>query len=581
MQNIQSDTTFKRLLTYVVPFKFVFLIAVLGMVGYSAIDAFVFSQMEPLIDRSLTNGDHEFLRLVAYLFVPLMVVRGVANFIGTYALSWIGSQVVMQMRQQLFEHFMQLPVSYHHRNSAGSLISKVTYDTEQVANASSKALLTLVKEGAFVIGLLVVMFSKSWQLSSIFLIITPIVAVIVYFVSKRFRVVSTNLQKTMGKVTASVEQMLTGHKVVLMFGGQAVEGSRFKNANNHNRQQNMKLVTIRTLSVVCIQVIASFALAFTLYIASIPDFLSTLTPGIFLTVVLSMMALLKPLKQLTTVNSEFQKGIAACQSIFEVMDQQTETDEGKERLSQVKGELVFDNVSFTYPGAKNRTLTDITFNVPAGDTIALVGPSGSGKSTISNLLTRFYNIDEGKIDIDGQSIQSVPLTDLRAQLALVSQSVVLFNDTVANNIAYGCRDKVSHADIVKAAKAAHVMEFVDKFEAGLDTVIGESGANLSGGQRQRIAIARAILRNAPILILDEATSALDSESEKLIQHALTELQKDKTSIVIAHRLSTIESADMILVVENGKIVESGKHQALLEQQGAYAQLHKLQFGDES
>lgn len=581
MEKTQAQTTFKRLLSYIASFKLMFFVAIVGMIGYSSIDAFIFSQMEPLIDRSLADGDSDFLRLVAYLIVPLMMVRGIANFLGTYALSWIGSQVVMKMRQQLFEHFMALPVSYHHEHSTGSLISKVTYDTEQVANASSKALLTLVREGAFVIGLLVVMFSKSWQLSSVFFIITPVVAGIVFVVSKRFRMLSKNLQQAMGKVTSSVEQMLSGHKVVLMFGGQKLESERFKQSNNHNRQQSMKLVTSQVLSVISIQVIASVALAVTLYIASIPTFLETLSPGIFLTVVLAMLALLKPLKQLTTVNSEFQRGLAASNSVFTVLDQAKEVDLGTQKFDRAQGNITFDKVNFSYPTAHNRALNEVSFNVSAGQTVALVGPSGSGKSTISNLLTRFYNIESGFVSIDGTNLENIPLADLRKQFALVSQHVILFNDTIANNIAYACKDEVSKEDIIRAAEAAHVMEFAQGFKDGLDTEIGEGGANLSGGQRQRIAIARAILRDAPILILDEATSALDTESEKYIQQALEELQKEKTSIVIAHRLSTIESADNILVVENGRIVESGQHKALLEKQGAYAQLHRLQFGDDA
>lgn len=581
MEKTQAQTTFKRLLSYIASFKLMFFVAIVGMIGYSSIDAFIFSQMEPLIDRSLADGDSDFLRLVAYLIVPLMMVRGIANFLGTYALSWIGSQVVMKMRQQLFEHFMALPVSYHHEHSTGSLISKVTYDTEQVANASSKALLTLVREGAFVIGLLVVMFSKSWQLSSVFFIITPVVAGIVFVVSKRFRMLSKNLQQAMGKVTSSVEQMLSGHKVVLMFGGQKLESERFKQSNNHNRQQSMKLVTSQVLSVISIQVIASVALAVTLYIASIPTFLETLSPGIFLTVVLAMLALLKPLKQLTTVNSEFQRGLAASNSVFTVLDQAKEVDLGTQKFDRAQGNITFDKVNFSYPTAHNRALNEVSFNVSAGQTVALVGPSGSGKSTISNLLTRFYNIESGCVSIDGTNLENIPLADLRKQFALVSQHVILFNDTIANNIAYACKDEVSKEDIIRAAEAAHVMEFAQGFKDGLDTEIGEGGANLSGGQRQRIAIARAILRDAPILILDEATSALDTESEKYIQQALEELQKEKTSIVIAHRLSTIESADNILVVENGRIVESGQHKALLEKQGAYAQLHRLQFGDDA
>jgi subfamily B ATP-binding cassette protein MsbA len=372
--------------------------------------------------------------------------------------------------------------------------------------------------------------------------------------------------------------MLQGHKVVLMFGGQSQESERFNHANNHNRQQNMKLITTRILSVSTIQVIASLALAVVLFIASIPEFLNTLTPGIFLTVVFCMLTLLKPLKQLTTVNSELQRGLAACKSIFEVLDQATEQDNGKKTVTKARGHVSFDKVSFSYPSGNSLALDNVSFDVPAGSTLALVGPSGSGKSTVSNLLTRFYNASEGQVTLDGETISEIPLSDLRAQFALVSQHVVLFNDTIANNIAYACGQTVTRKQIEAAAKAAHVLEFVEHLDNGLDTVIGESGFNLSGGQRQRIAIARAILRDAPILVLDEATSALDTESERLIQQALEVLQQDKTCIVIAHRLSTIESADNILVVERGKVVESGTHNQLLSLNGAYSQLHQMQFG---
>jgi subfamily B ATP-binding cassette protein MsbA len=567
----------KRFLTYLAPFKLPFLIAILGMLGYAGIDAFVISQLQPMIDVGLKDTNSDFLRIAAFAIVPLFIIRGLFNFMGSYTLSWISSQVVMKMRQQLFDKYIHLPVEFHDHQSAGTLISKVTFDTEQVANAAGKAFLILIREGAFVIGLLFVMFYQSWQLSVIFLLIGPIVGVIVNIVSKRFRRISKAIQKAMGSLTTGVEQVVKGHKVVLMFGGQKLESEKFQQTNNNNRQQTMKLATTQILSVSTIQVIASIALAFVLYLASTPTMLSALTPGVFIAVLISMMALLKPLKQITTVNNEFQKGMAACASIFNLLDQDIEMDTGKQEITRAQGNLKFKDVTFTYPSKKTPALRNVNFDIDAGQTIALVGRSGSGKSTLSSLLTRFYRPQSGEILLDGVALNDVTLRSLRKQFALVSQQVTLFNDTIANNIAYGCADKVTREQIIQAAEAAHVSEFVSQQENGFDTIIGENGVTLSGGQRQRIAIARAILADSPILILDEATSALDTESEKLIQQALEELQKSRTNIVIAHRLSTIESADLILVIEQGEVVERGTHTELLAKDGMYAQLHKMQF----
>lgn len=570
---------FRRFSVYLKEYKLAFFAALVGMIGYSLIDVFFISQLQPVIDRSLVNGDYEYLRLAAFFVVPIFVLRGIFNFMGTYTLSWIGNMVVMRMRQQLFSKYLHLPVSFHDQNSTGILISKVIYDTEQVSNAAGKALLTLVREGALVIGLLGLMFYESWQLSLVFLLIGPLVAIIVSVVSKRFRIVSNSIQKAMGNLTTSVEQMLKGHKVVLMFDGQDLENKRFEAKNNNNRQQNMKLIVARILSVSSIQVIASVALAAVLYISSMPGMVEQLTAGVFTSIVVSMTMLLKPLKQLTTVNSEFQRGMAACESIFEVLDQANEQDTGQMQLQRCNGNIEFKQVSFSYPGKEQKALTNVSFNLQAGKSLALVGKSGSGKSTISSLLTRFYLAQEGKILIDGLPIDEIALRSLRNQFAVVSQHVILFNDTIGNNIAYGMEGKVSRDDILRAAQSAHVMEFVKQLPEGIDTVIGENGLMLSGGQRQRIAIARAILRDAPILILDEATSALDTESERYIQDALEALQNSRTSIVVAHRLSTIENADNIIVMEQGEIVEQGDHESLLQQHGVYAQLHALQFGE--
>lgn len=571
---------FSRFSQYLKDYKLAFFVAIIGMIGYSAIDVYVISRLKPVIDDSLGNGNYEYLRVAAYLIVPIFILRGIFNFLGTYTVAWIGSNIVMRMRQHLFFQYIHLPVEFHDKNSTGTLISKVTYDTEQVANAAGKALLTLVQEGALVIGLLISMFYYSWQLSLIFVLIGPLVAVIVSIVSKRFRAVSKRIQLAMGTLTSSVEQALKGHKVVIMFGGQELEDEQFKRKNKDNRQQNMKLVVARILSVSSIQVIASIALAFVLYVASFPHLVESLTPGIFVNVVVNMVMLLKPLKQLTTVNSDFQRGMAACGSIFDIIDQEKEQDQGQHIIGRAQGQIDFKNVTFSYPNKINPALSHVSFNVKPGQTCALVGRSGSGKSTIASLLTRFYNNQQGEILLDGIVLKDIPLKDLRRQFALVSQHVVLFNDTIANNIAYGAQQPVNREQILAAAKTAHVMEFLEQLPEGIDTIVGENGFMLSGGQRQRIAIARALFIDAPVLILDEATSALDTESERLIQDALYKLQQNRTSIVVAHRLSTIENADTILVIEGGQIIEQGNHQSLLSQSGMYAQLHKMQFGDE-
>ncbi|WDE00643.1 lipid A export permease/ATP-binding protein MsbA [Thalassomonas actiniarum] len=579
MQPISSPSTwqnFKRLLSFAKPYKLGFVVAVIGMLGYAAIDVYFLSKLEPLIDEGLTGENLDFMKWAPLFIIACFLIRGLCHFIGNYCLAWVGNNVVADLRQKLFEHIMAMPVPYHDKESTGTLISKLTFDTEQVLQTTSKSILTLVQQGAFVLGLLVMMFYKSWQLSAIFFLIVPLVAVIVTTVSRRFRKISKNIQGAMGEVTSAAEQTFNGHKVVLTFGGQEREAKRFGQINKHNRQQRMKMVATKAVSVPLIQVIASFALAFIFYVVTLES-MQDIQPGTFVAVVTYMTMLLRPLKLLTTVNSDFQKGMAACTSIFAVLDQDKEKDTGDKPLVRSGGKIDFNHVNFSYQGAEKATLKDLSFSVKPGETLALVGRSGSGKSTASSLLLRFYDAIGGEVLIDGENIQHYKLADLRHQFAYVSQQVVLFNDTLANNIAYG-RPGASEEEIIAAAKSAHVYEFAQNMPQGLHTNIGENGAELSGGQRQRVAIARALLCDAPFLILDEATSALDTESERHIQDALQVLQQNRTCIVIAHRLSTIENADNIIVLEQGEIVEQGEHKTLLAQKGAYAQLHSLQFG---
>lgn len=572
---------FKRLLSYAKPYKLGFIAAIVGMLGYAAIDVYFLSKLQPLIDEGLEGANPDFMKWAPLFVVVAFLFRGLFHFVANYCLAWVGNHVVTDLKQKLFEHIMAMPVAFHDKESTGSLISKLTFDTEQVLNSVSKSILVIVQQSAFVIGLIGLMFYISWQLSVIFLLITPLIAVIVTIVSKRFRKVSKNIQGAMGEVTTAAEQTFNAHKVVLTFGGQKKEFDRFEQINKNNRQQRMKLVATKSSSVPIIQIIASFALAFVFYAVNSDSLRDSISAGSFVSVITYMTMLLRPLKMLTNVNSEFQKGMAACVSIFAVLDQEQEKDSGSQHLTKAKGEIEFKHVNFAYNYQSDNqdnkwVLDDVSFELNPGETLALVGRSGSGKSTTSSLLLRFYNASEGEVLIDGTNIEDYHLKDLRHQFAYVSQQVVLFNDTLANNIAYGA-PQASKDDIIAAAISAHVMEFAENMEHGLDTNIGENGSLLSGGQRQRVAIARALLCDAPFLILDEATSALDTESERHIQDALQTLQQNRTSIVIAHRLSTIENADKIIVMEQGKIVEQGNHQSLLSKNGAYAQLHSFQF----
>ena len=570
--------TFKRLWPTIKPFKAGLVVSGIALVLNALADSGLIYLLKPLLDDGFGKANHSFLKIMAFVVVGMIILRGITNFISNYCLAWVSGKVVMTMRRRLFKHLMFMPVSFFDRNSTGKLLSRITYDSEMIASSSSGSLITIVREGAYIISLLAVMFYTSWELTLVLFVIGPIIAVLITIVSKIFRKLSKNLQDSMGELTATTEQMLKGHKVVLSFGGQLVEEERFNKVSNNMRRKGMKMVTADSISDPVVQIIASLALAAVLFLATTPLIAEdNLSAGSFTVVFSSMLAMMRPLKSLTNVNSQFQRGMAACQTLFDILDLEPEKDNGTYQAEPAKGALEFKNVSFAYQGKEELALNNISFSVPAGKTVALVGRSGSGKSTIANLVTRFYDIDQGEILLDGVNIQDYRLSNLRENCAVVSHQVYLFNDTIANNIAYAAQDKYSREEIIAASKAAYALEFIEKLPQGFDTVIGENGASLSGGQRQRLAIARALLRNSPVLILDEATSALDTESERAIQSALDELKKDRTVIVIAHRLSTIENADEILVIDHGEIRERGNHKALLEQNGAYKQLHSMQF----
>ena len=575
----ESWTVFKRQLGYVRDRKLGLVGGIIGMLGYAAVDTTFVYSIKPLIDQGLNGNDSSVLKWMPFFVLGIVALRGCAAFLSNYCMAWVGNHVVMRLQQQVFSHLMAMPMSFFDRQNTGNLLSKVTYDAGQVSSAASSTLVSLVREGATVIGLLGLMFWHSWQLSVIFLVVGPLVGILISIISRRFRKISRHIQQAVGDITTSTEQMLKGHKEVLMFGGQEVEDKRFYQVSNRMRQQTMKMVAADAIGSPIVQMVASVALAVFLYVATIDSVKATLTAGTFTVMVTSMMMLLKPLKSLTDVNNQFQRGITACQSLFGLLDSTPEQDTGTRTLERARGEIEFRNVTFTYPTKETPALRNISFKVEAGKSVALVGRSGSGKSTIASLLTRFYDIEEGEILLDGVNIREYRLSELRKQYALVSQHVHLFNDSVANNIAYAAEEKYSRDEIQQAARIAHADDFVSKMPEGYDTVIGENGASLSGGQRQRIAIARALLRDSPVLLLDEATSALDTESERHIQAAIDELCKARTSLVIAHRLSTIEKADEILVIDEGHIVERGNHQTLMDMHGTYAQLRAIQFGN--
>lgn len=571
--------TFKRLWTYIRLYKSGLAVAVVALIINAVSDTYMVSLLKPLLDEGFGNAESDFLRVLPFIILGMMALRGLSGFVSSYCLSWVSGNVVMLMRRKIFNQFMHMPVTFFDRESTGGLLSRITYDSEQVAGATSRALVSIVREGASIIGLLTLMFWNSWQLSLVLIVVAPVVAMGIGIVSKRFRKISKGMQTTMGDVTSSAEQMLKGHKVVLSYGGQDVERKRFDHVSNQMRQQTMKLVAAQSTADPIIQMIASLALVTVLFLASVDSIRAELTPGTFTVVFSAMFGLMRPLKALTSVTSDFQRGMAASQTLFELIDLETERDTGQFEAEKVRGDVRVQDVTFTYQGKEKPALSHVSFEIPQGKTVALVGRSGSGKSTIASLLTRFYDVDSGAIYLDDHDIRDYKLKNLRTHFALVSQNVHLFNDTIANNIAYAAENEYTREQIEHAARLAHAMEFINNMPDGLDTMIGENGASLSGGQRQRVAIARALLRDAPVLILDEATSALDTESERAIQSALEELQKNKTVLVIAHRLSTIEEADEILVVDEGEIIERGHHAQLIAQDGAYAQLHRIQFGD--
>jgi subfamily B ATP-binding cassette protein MsbA len=579
---------YKRLLGYAWHYWPVFLLAVLAMAVVAGTEAGFAWIMKPMLDGTFVEKDPSIIKWIPYGLLIIVVVRGFAGFISSYGMAYVGRNIIRDMRRQMFSQLMHLPTAYYDRNSSGQLTSKLIYDVERVAQAATKAVTIVVRDTFTILGLMFMMFYVSWKLAMVFLLIAPLITVLVVAVSKRFRRISKRIQSSMGNVTQKSQEITEGHRVIKMFGGENYEEKYFSKINEDNRQQNMKLEATRAVSVPVSQFLGACGLAVILYFATSDEMLKVLTVGTFMSFLTASMLLLAPMKRLTMVQATVQQGIAAAQSVFQLLDENKERNTGSKEIKRAKGRIEFKNVTFSYDSDRDReegkekgnVLSNISFTAEEGETIALVGRSGSGKSTLASLLPRLYDVSEGDILLDSIPVQDLTMENLREQIAVVSQDITLFNDTITKNIAYGALADMSEEDINRAAKAAHALEFIRELPEGFDTIIGDKGVLLSGGQRQRIAIARALLKNAPILILDEATSALDTESERYIQEALGDLMKNRTTLVIAHRLSTVEDADKILVLRDGRVVESGNHKELLADNGTYAALYKVQFTED-
>ena len=577
---VGSWTTYKRLLTYVKPFWLAFSLAVLGNIIYAAASTGMAAAMEYVI-TAIENPTDQNRMLLTGLIVGVFALRGLGTFFSQYFISYVGRNVINALRNDVFDRLMTLPSRYFDDNAAGRLVSKLTFNVEQVAEAATNAITITLREGLTIVGLLGFMLYTNWKLTLVFLTVGPVIGFVVSYASKRFRRISKRIQGSMGDITHVASESITGYRVVRTFGGEDYERERFRDVSERNLKQSLKMASTQAISVPVIQVLVAIAIAALVWTMLAPEIRGEMTTGQLVAFITAATTMAKPIRQVTSVHAKIQKGVAAAYDVFETMDEQPEEDRGGFAPERVEGRIEFDQVSFRYRDQLDNVLEGISLSIPAGQSVALVGRSGSGKSTLVSLLPRLYEFTGGDIRIDDHSMKEFSLQALRSQIALVNQNVVLFNDTIAANIAYGALRDCSREEIREAAAKAHALEFIDRMPEGLDTMIGDNGVMLSGGQRQRLAIARALLKNAPILILDEATSALDTESERHIQEALETVMEGRTTMVIAHRLSTIEKADRILVMDKGRIVESGNHDELLAADGAYAQLHQIQFSEQA
>lgn len=576
--SMTGTQAYRRLLKYTARFWLFFVIGTLGFLFNGLTEAASAKLIQYIID-AITNQNQKHMNWFPVLVIGVVFMRGVGSFIGNYFLSLVSRSIVYEMRRELFDKLLVLPAVYYHLNSPGHIAAKIIFNVEQVTGAATDALKTIVREGFIVITLLGYLFYLNWRLSLSLLIIGPMAGLLVRVASKRFRKLSSKIQNAMGDVNHVVSETITAFQVVKTYGGEEYERQRFDRASKENLKQGMKMVVTSAISSPLVQLLLATAMGGVIWVALQPALMQGITAGQFVSYIVAVGMLQKPVRALTDVNEKIQRGIAASASVFELLDMPPETDNGTVEVERLRGEIEFRHVGFSYQEGKP-VLQDINLRVLPGQTVALVGRSGSGKSTLVNLLPRFYDAGHGEVLIDGRPIQEYRLSGLRKQIATVGQKVVLFDDSIEHNIAYGAFRHRSRSEVEKAARTAYAHEFIEQLPDGYDTRVGQDGVQLSGGQRQRIAIARALVKNAPILILDEATSALDNESEYYIQAALDEVMKGRTTLVIAHRLSTIENADLIVVMDQRTIVESGTHAELLAKDGVYAQLHSRNFAED-
>ncbi len=575
--SVSGFALYMRVMSYLRPYWKVFVVSLLSMSIAAATEPAFARLMKPLIDGGFVNKDASSLLWAPLAIVGLFLVRGLTSYINEYSTSWLTGQLVQSLRQEMFAKLVRLPVSYYDNHPSGRLLSRIAFDVNQVTEAGFNVITVTVKDGITVLGLLGLLFYTDWQLTLICLAVLPLVTLCVRFVSRRLRGLSRQNQQNMAQLTQVLGESIDCHRVVKIYGGEEREAQRFQRAAEAIRRNGIKQSATSSANTGVTQLFIACALAAILYFAALRAQHGSFTAGDFMSFLTAMLMLFAPVKRITSISQSLQKGLAAAESVFQFIDEHGEPDSGTKRLAQTRGEISFRQLCFSYPGSERAALYDINLDVRGGETIALVGASGSGKSTLVSLIPRFYEPTSGVILLDGMPLNEIALPSLRSHIALVSQDVVLFNDTLAANIAYGCVGEVSFDEVVAAAKAANALEFIESMPDGFNTMIGENGTRLSGGQRQRLAIARALLKNAPILLLDEATSALDTQSERLVQTALENLMKNRTTLVVAHRLSTIEHADRIVVMHQGRIAEIGNHAELIARDGLYANLHRLQF----